>query len=92
MEKDGRMTAGLGAGAHYDPDQSGKHLGPEGQGHRGDLAALSVSGDGTAASGIIPVSRLSLSELHGHSVIIHADPDNYADQPGGARIGCGLIP
>jgi superoxide dismutase, Cu-Zn family len=92
LEKDGRMTAALGAGAHYDPDHSGKHQGPEGQGHRGDLPALSVSSDGTAATGLIQAPRLTLRELHGRSLIIHAEPDNYSDQPGGARIACGIIP
>jgi superoxide dismutase, Cu-Zn family len=91
-EKDGRPQAGLAAGAHYDPDQSGKHQGPDGAGHRGDLTALNVAEDGTAATGSIRSARLSLSELHGRSLMIHADPDNYADQPGGARIACGVIP
>lgn len=92
MEKDGRLTAGLAAGSHYDPDKAGKHLGPEGAGHRGDLPVLVVAEDGTAASGRVTSTKLSLNELHGRSLMIHADPDNYSDQPGGARLACGVIP
>ena len=92
MEKEGRLTAGLAAGSHYDPDQSGKHLGPEGLGHRGDLPVLKVAEDGSAATGALSVSRLHLEELHGRSLMIHAEADNYGDQPGGARVACGIIP
>ncbi len=37
---DGLPAAGLAAGGHYDPANSGKHLGPRGEGHKGDLPAL----------------------------------------------------
>jgi len=36
-EKDGKMQAGIAAGGHYDPEGTGKHLGPYGSGHLGDL-------------------------------------------------------
>jgi superoxide dismutase, Cu-Zn family len=40
--------------------------------------------------------RLKVSDLKGRSLIIHANPDNYSDQPeplggSGARIACGVI-
>lgn len=92
LEKDGRLTAGLAAGSHYDPEQSGKHLGPDGSGHRGDLPVILFADNGSAASGAIVAPRLSLQELHGRSLIIHSEPDNYSDQPGGARVACGIIP
>jgi Cu/Zn superoxide dismutase len=41
-EKDGKMVPGLGAGGHFDPDNTGVHQGPQGQGHLGDLAVLYV--------------------------------------------------
>jgi Cu-Zn family superoxide dismutase len=53
---------------------------------------LNVASDGTAATGSVVSHRLRLSDLHGRSLMIHADPDNYSDQPGGARIACGIIP
>jgi Cu-Zn family superoxide dismutase len=92
LEKEGKLTAGLAAGSHYDPEQSGKHLGPEGPGHRGDLPVLLVGEDGSAATGVVLASRLNLQELHGRSLMIHAEADNYGDQPGGARVACGIIP
>ena len=89
-EKDGKVQAGLGAGSHYDPDKTGKHLGPNGQGHKGDLPVLSVSSEGLASAAVTS-SRLRTSDLKGRSLVIHATQDNYGDQPGGARIACGII-
>lgn len=93
--QDGKPVAGLAAGGHFDPTGSGRHLGPwqEG-GHRGDLPALSVSGDGTATEPLL-VPHLKLSDLKGRAIVIHAGADNYADEPkplggGGARIACGV--
>lgn len=89
-EKDGQLSAGLAAGNHYDPEQTGRHLGPDAPGHKGDLPQLTVAPDGTAK---VPVSstRLRLKDLKGRSLIIHGESDNYADRPGGPRIACGII-
>lgn len=89
-EKDGKPLAGLAAGNHYDPDRTGQHLGPDAPGHKGDLPQLTVAPDGTVKA---PVSstRLSFKDLKGRSLIIHGEPDNYADRPGGPRIACGII-
>ena len=92
QEKDGKMTAGLAAGSHFDPDQTGKHLGPEGMGHRGDLPVLIVAQDGSATTGSVSAPRLHLQDLHGRSLMIHAEADNYSDQPGGSRVVCGIVP
>jgi len=94
-EKDGKMTAGLAAGGHYDPDKSGKHEGPTGHGHMGDLPALTVGADGNAKLPLV-APRLKLADLKGRSLMIHAGGDNYSDQPqplggGGARIACGVV-
>lgn len=94
-EKEGKMAAGIGAGGHFDPNKTGKHDGPQGMGHLGDLAALTVTKDGTAKAAM-SVPRLTVAQLKGHSIMIHAGGDNYSDQPqplggGGARIACGVI-
>lgn len=89
-EKDGKPAAGLAAAGHYDPKGSGKHLGPSGEGHAGDLPQLIVDADGTARQAIT-TSRLTLADLKDRALMIHAEPDNYADKPGGARIACGII-
>ncbi|MSP80909.1 MAG: superoxide dismutase [Cu-Zn] SodC2 [Rhodospirillales bacterium] len=91
----GAMTPGLGAGGHYDPTKTGKHLGHTGEGHIGDLPVLMVAADG-GAGGTMAAPRLKVSDIKGRAVVIHAGGDNYSDQPaalggGGARIACGLI-
>ena len=47
-EKDGKMVPGLAAGGHFDPGNTGRHEGPNGQGHLGDLAVLYVNSAGEA--------------------------------------------
>ena len=91
-EKDGKMVAGLGAGGHYDPASTGKHLGPTGKGHLGDLPLLTVDKDGTATKPVT-APNVKVANLSGRSFVIHAGSDNYSDQPaalggGGARIAC----
>lgn len=87
---------GLAAGGHLDPQKTEQHLGPyHGQGHLGDLPALTVTADGNATQPVL-APRLKVIDLKGHSIIIHAGGDNYSDTPpmggGGARIACGIIP
>lgn len=93
--KDGKPTAGLAAGGHYDPAMSGKHEGPAGKGHLGDLPVLVVGDDGKATTPVT-APRLKVADLKGRSLMIHAGGDNYADAPaplggGGARVACGAI-
>jgi Cu-Zn family superoxide dismutase len=95
-EQDGKPVAGLMAGGHFDPDKSGRHEGPWAHGHKGDMPALAVNGDGIATDSVT-VPRLKVADLKGRSIVIHAGADNYADQPkplggGGARIACGVVP
>lgn len=94
-EKDGKKTAALGAGGHLDPARTGKHEGPYGQGHLGDLPALYVAADGTATQAVL-APRLKPAEFTGHSLMIHAGGDNHSDHPqalggGGSRIACGVV-
>ena len=93
--KDGKPTPGLAAGGHYDPAASGKHEGPTGMGHLGDLPALTVGADGKVTTAVV-APRLTMADMKGRSLMIHAGGDNYADQPaplggGGARVACGVI-
>ena len=93
-EKDGRKSAGEAAGPHWDPDKTGKHAGPKGKGHRGDLPALEVATNGTATKAVV-APNLTLADLGGKSLMIHSGGDVYAEPPangGGAeRIACGVI-
>ncbi len=94
-KKDGRSTPGLAAGGHFDPFDTGKHEGPTGNGHLGDLPVLWVDPDGSAKLPVI-APRLKVANLKGRALVIHAGGDNYSDDPkplggGGARIACGIV-
>jgi Cu-Zn family superoxide dismutase len=84
------------AGGHLDPQHSGKHEGPEGSGHLGDLPVLQVGPDGTADQSLTAPHIKETAAVRGKTLIIHVGGDNYSDQPaplggGGARIACGII-
>jgi superoxide dismutase, Cu-Zn family len=92
---DGQPAAGLAAGGHFDPATTGKHLGPHGHGHKGDLPAMRVDSGGNAMTAVI-APNLKLADVKGRAIMIHAGGDNYSDQPaplggGGARIACGVV-
>ena len=94
--KEGKSVAGLAAGGHYDPAKMGKHEGPMGNGHLGDLPVLTVGPDGKAEGAVTAPHIKTLAEIKGRSLMIHAGGDNYSDLPaplggGGARIACGII-
>lgn len=93
--KDGKTQAGIAAGGHYDPAKTGKHEGPGGKGHRGDLPLLTVDQDGKASKPLL-APHLKLSDIQGRSLMIHSGGDTYSDKPeplggGGARVACGVI-
>lgn len=93
---DGQRVAALAAGGHYDPDDAGHHAGPYGDGHLGDLPPLAVAADGTATTPLL-APRLSVDDLSGRSLMLHAGGDNFSDDPaplggGGARRACGVAP
>lgn len=93
--KDGKHVAALAAGGHLDPLKTGKHEGPYGNGHLGDLPVLYVDAGGKATVPML-APRLKVKDLKGKSLMIHAGGDNYSDTPeilggGGGRIACGAI-
>jgi Cu-Zn family superoxide dismutase len=93
--KEGKMSAAEAAGGHFDPDESGRHGAPWGEGHEGDLPALYADADGNALHPVL-APRLELDDVRERSLIIHEGADNYADEPkplggGGKRIACGVI-
>ena len=93
MNAQGVMVAGLAAKRHWDPDETNTHLGPFGNGHRGDLSRLVVDADGNTTTTVV-APRLSSSDLRGRALVVHAGGDTYSDTPplggGGARIACGV--
>ena len=94
-EKNGKVVPGLQAGGHYDPGNTGKHEGPNGNGHLGDLPILVVGNSGQAMT-VIVAPRLTVAQIKGRALMIHSGGDNYSDKPkalggGGARVACGVI-
>ncbi|MBI1396138.1 MAG: superoxide dismutase [Cu-Zn] SodC2 [Betaproteobacteria bacterium] len=94
-ERNGKAVPALAAGGHFDPAETGVHAGPWGSGHLGDLPALFVTADGVATHPVL-APRLSVADLAGHSLMVHAGGDNHSDHPaslggGGARVACGVI-
>ena len=94
-QKDGKTVAAGAAGGHLDPAKTGKHGMPWGEGHLGDLPALSVDVKGAATNPVL-APRLKLADVKGKALMVHAGGDNHADHPaplggGGARMACGVI-
>src|SRR5262249_6749460 len=94
-EQNGQRVAGLAAGGHLDPAATNKHLGPAGDGHKGDMPLLTVAADGTAA-GPVTAPHLKVADAQGHAIVIHAGGDHSSDSPaplggGAARIACGVV-
>ncbi|MEG9545888.1 superoxide dismutase [Cu-Zn] SodC [Mannheimia bovis] len=96
-EKDGKLTAGLAAGGHWNPHKAPHHGFPwSDDAHLGDLPALTVLHDGTATNPVLAPRLKTLDEIKGRSLMIHAGGDNHSDHPaplggGGARMACGVI-
>ena len=93
---DGKTVAAGAAGGHFDPQNTGKHLGPYADGHLGDLPAIYVTDDGKASYPVVAPRIKSLSEIKGKALMVHVGGDNHADHPqplggGGARFACGVI-
>lgn len=81
------------AKGHYNP--AGKSHGHHDSDNRhgGDLPNLTANAQGEAHF-VADLKGLTLSEISGRSVVIHADPDDYKSQPAGnsgKRIACGVI-
>lgn len=96
-EKEGKAVAALKAGGHFDPENSGVHLGPfDSKGHLGDLPSLVVNQQGIANYPVLAPRLKSIEQLKGKAIMVHAGGDNFSDKPealggGGARMACGVI-
>ena len=92
----GQTVPAGAAGGHFDPQHTGKHAGPQGQGHLGDLPVLNVAANGAAAETLTAPHITDVGALRGKALMIHAGGDNYSDQPaplggGGGRLACGVL-
>ena len=94
--KDGAPVLGGAAGGHFDPTASGRHAGPLGAGHQGDLPRAEVGPDGAVKATLVAPHLTDLAQLKGRAIILHAGGDTYSDDPkplggGGARLACGVF-
>jgi Cu-Zn family superoxide dismutase len=90
-ETNGSMVPAGAAGGHYDPENTGQHLGPFGEGHLGDLPNIVVEADGTASLPVL-APRLTVADLEGRSIMLHAGADRYDNEDmGGGRMYCGVV-
>lgn len=95
--KDGKVTVAGLAGGHLDPQQTNRHSTPwDDKGHLGDLPPLYVDEKGNANLPVLSPKLKKLSDVKGHSLMIHTGHENYSDHPdssgeNGARFGCGVI-
>lgn len=88
------------AGGHYNPTNE-PHGGPgSAKHHGGDLGNLTADANGDATlkatldTGRFGLGKLSSNTIAGKSLVIHADPDDFASQPAGnsgKRVACGVI-
>lgn len=95
-QKDGKTVPAGAAGGHLDPAKTAKHGLPWGDGHLGDLPALTVDDKGAATNPVLAPRLKTLADVKGKALMVHAGGDNHADHPaplggGGARMACGVI-
>jgi Cu-Zn family superoxide dismutase len=98
LDMTGKVTPFGAAGPHFDPQGAGHHLGPDGAGHAGDLPNINADQAGHAVTTFYD-DRFSVkngpTNIVGRSIVIHANQDNYTDDPpnggSGARVACGEI-
>ncbi|MDQ8126595.1 superoxide dismutase [Cu-Zn] SodC, partial [Escherichia coli] len=74
--KEGKAVVAGAAGGHYDPQHTGKHEGPLGAGHLGDLPLLVVNDAGVADQPIIAPRLKTLAEVKGKALMVHVGGDN----------------
>lgn len=88
---------GTSAGGHFNPD--GQPHGPQNAAHHaGDMPSLKADAQGNADVHFTldgpSLDAGKAGYIVGRSVIVHANPDDYATQPtgnAGGRLACGVI-
>jgi Cu-Zn family superoxide dismutase len=92
-------NAGDAAGAHWDPEGTATHgawgTPPH---HGGDIGNITIDANGNGSASLTTdawsIGTGATNDVVGHSVILHANPDDPTMQPAGAagaRIACGII-
>jgi len=95
FHRGGKIVLAGRAGGHFDPYETNKHLGPNADGHLGDLQKLNVGKNGEVIDRFF-VRGVKVDMIKNKSVVVHEGGDNYKDEPvvlggGGNRVACGVI-
>lgn len=91
----GNCTAsdGTSAGGHFNPNGN-MHSNPEAMDrHMGDMGNITANENGIASKSYID-GTISIDQIIGRGIIVHAGKDDLTSQPSGAagsRIACGVI-
>lgn len=84
---------GTSAGGHFNPDNN-EHSSPiVDNRHMGDMGNITANEDGVATIDYVDAA-ISIDQIIGRGIIVHAGEDDLTSQPSGAagaRIGCGVI-
>ena len=83
-------------GGHFDPEKTGRHLGPEGGGHKGDLPFITAGANGKVNQTFLVRGGVKSALFKNRAVLIRAGGDNYSDYPvplggNGATIAHGIV-
>jgi len=83
-------------GGHFDPEKTGRHLGPEGGGHKGDLPFLTADANGKVSQTFLVRGGVKAALFKNRAILVCAGGDNYSDHPiplggNGATIAHGII-
>ncbi|MFD2531492.1 superoxide dismutase family protein [Gracilimonas halophila] len=90
---DCRADDGTSAGGHFNPGGNDHGAPTDMERHMGDLGNLEVGEDGSGTLEYTD-SNVSLEQILGRGIIIHAGEDDLESQPTGAagsRVACGVI-
>lgn len=90
---DCRAEDGTSAGGHFNPSGNDHGAPSDMERHMGDLGNIEADENGNASVNYVD-ETVSLSQILGRGIIIHAGEDDLTSQPTGAagsRVACGVI-
>lgn len=90
---DCRADDGTSAGGHFNPAEKEHGAPTDMERHMGDLGNIEANQDGMAMVDYVD-ETVSLEQILGRGIIIHAGEDDLTSQPTGAagsRVACGVI-
>ena len=90
---DCRAADGTSAGGHYNPSETTHGAPTDMDRHMGDMGNIEANDSGIASVEYLD-ETITLEQINGRGIIIHAGEDDLTSQPSGAagsRIACGVI-